>query len=303
MKIRQLEAFRATMMAQTTIGAAELLGISQPAVSKLLAQLEGALRLTLFDRSSGRLQPTPEARFLYEEVQRTFVSVDKIREIAREMQMANTGMVSLAALPALATGFLPATIGLFGRNHPDRRVSLRIQMSTRIEELVAAQLVDFGLAEYPFQRNGVAVEEFCSVPLVLAVPASHRLAGRQTTAPSDLQDERFISLTENNVGRELADTLFLRAGVQRRMTLEAQIFCVIAEMVSQDLGVGLIDPFTAFDFRDRSIASISFEPTVMLRVGLLLPVYRPTSRAAREFISCMKMHRREVLRFVERHSL
>lgn len=164
MNIRQLEAFRATMMAQTTIRAAELLGVSQPAISRLLTQLEASLRLTLFDRTSGRLQPTPEARLIYEEIQRTFASVDKIREIARELQLANTGMVSLASLPALASGFVPAAIGRFVTKHPESQISLRIQMSPRIEELVAAQIVDFGLAEYPFQRAGAEVEEFCSVP-------------------------------------------------------------------------------------------------------------------------------------------
>jgi DNA-binding transcriptional LysR family regulator len=185
MNIRQLEAFRATMMAQTTIGAAELLGVSQPAISRLLTQLEASLRLTLFDRTSGRLQPTPEAKLLYEEVQRTFVSVDKIREIAREMQLAKTGMVSLAALPALANGFVPTAIGRFVRNRPESRISLRMQMSTRIEELVAAQIVDFGLAEYPFQRAGVEVEEFCSVSLMIAVPSTHRLVGQKSCSPKN----------------------------------------------------------------------------------------------------------------------
>jgi DNA-binding transcriptional LysR family regulator len=295
MNIRQLEAFRATMMAQTTIGAAELLGVSQPAISRLLTQLEASLRLTLFDRTSGRLQPTPEAKLLYEEVQRTFVSVDKIREIAREMQLAKTGMVSLAALPALANGFVPTAIGHFVRNRPESRISLRMQMSTRIEELVAAQIVDFGLAEYPFQRAGVEVEEFCSVSLMIAVPSTHRLAGQKSCSPKDLQGERFISLTHNNAGRRLADDIFMSAGVQRRLVLEAQIFSIVASMVSQDLGIGLIDPFTAFDFRDRGIVVIPFEPSVTLRIGLLHPVHRPTSRATREFISCLKTYRREVL--------
>jgi DNA-binding transcriptional LysR family regulator len=84
--IRQLEAFRAVMIARSTTGAAELLDVSQPAVSRLIVQLEASLELTLFDRSSGRLAPTPEALLLHEEVERTVVSVDKIRELAREIK-------------------------------------------------------------------------------------------------------------------------------------------------------------------------------------------------------------------------
>src|SRR5690349_18827847 len=74
MFIRQLEAFRATMQAGTVSGAAVLLGVSQPAASRLLGRLEKELNLTLFDRTKGRLAPTPEAQILYDQVERTFVS-------------------------------------------------------------------------------------------------------------------------------------------------------------------------------------------------------------------------------------
>ena len=99
MNIRQLEAFRATIVARSTIGAAQLLNASQPAVSRLLSQLESSLQLTLFDRSSGRLVPTPEAMLLYAEVERTFLSVDRIREMARDIRTADAGSPSAASTP------------------------------------------------------------------------------------------------------------------------------------------------------------------------------------------------------------
>ena len=187
MNIRQLEAFRAIMIARSTLGAAELLRMSQPAVSRLLKQLESSLRLTLFDRTSGRLVPTPEALLLYEEVERTFVSVDKIREIARDIRSANVGTLNIASLPLLALGFIPNAIRQFNETHPHTRISLNVQMSSKIEEWAAAQQIDFGLAEFPFEarsfeRQGIGVEEFCRVPHLLAVPRGHRLASRPLRA-------------------------------------------------------------------------------------------------------------------------
>ena len=93
MNIRQLEAFRAIMVARSTIGAAELLNLSQPAVSRLLSQLEASLKLTLFDRSSGRLVPTPEALL------RSVVIPPALRLTAswiwrgRRLNTAQTGMI------------------------------------------------------------------------------------------------------------------------------------------------------------------------------------------------------------------
>lgn len=297
MNIRQLEAFKATMIAKTTIGAAELLGVSQPAVSRLLGQLEASLCVTLFDRSGGHLQPTPEAHLLYEEVQRAFVSIDKIREIAREMQVANSGMVTVASLPMLAMDFMPSAIARFTASRPASRISLRVQMSPRIEELVASQLIDVGIAEYPFDRSGIEIDEFCSAQYLMAVPRDHRLAAKKRLTPEDLQGERYISITHNHLGRQFADQIFERYGVERRIVLEAQLFSTIANMVSKGLGVGLIDPFTAFDFReDPGLRVIPFEPAVSLRLGMLYPVHRSTSRLAREFISSLKASRRDVLR-------
>jgi DNA-binding transcriptional LysR family regulator len=79
---RQIEAFRALMLAGTTTAAAEVMRVTQPAVSRLLADLQAALKLTLFDRRGTRLVPTSEALALYDEVQRSFVGLDRIAAVA-----------------------------------------------------------------------------------------------------------------------------------------------------------------------------------------------------------------------------
>ena len=84
MKTRQLEAFRAVMLYRTVTLASEMLHISQPATTRLLADLESSLRIKLFDRVKGRLHPTVEAQALYEEVQRSLVGMDRIARAADE---------------------------------------------------------------------------------------------------------------------------------------------------------------------------------------------------------------------------
>src|SRR5919202_2581949 len=239
--------------------------MSQPSVIRLLKQLESSLRLTLFDRTSGRLVPTPEALLLYEEVERTFVSVDKIREIARDIRSANVGTLNIASLPLLALGFIPNAIKQFNETHPHTRISLNVQMSSKIEEWAAAQQIDFGLAEFPFEarsfeRQGIEVEEFCRVPHLLAVPRGHRLAQRDIVRPEDLAGERFISQTRNTVGRLQVEKVFERAGIEPETVIESQIIAVVANLVAQGLGVGFVDPFTAFDFADKAIITVPFEP-------------------------------------------
>jgi DNA-binding transcriptional LysR family regulator len=300
MNIRQLEAFRAIMVARSTIGAAELLNLSQPAVSRLLSQLEASLKLTLFDRSSGRLVPTPEAMLLYAEVERTFISVDKIREMARDIRSADAGSLNIGAFPLLALGFLPGVIRKFNEIHPRTRITLHVQMSAKVEEWAAAQQIDFGFAEFPYQarafdRPGFEAEEFCRVPYLLAVPRGHRLAGRKVVRPADLAGERFISLTTNTVGRLLIDQLFEREGVARDMVVDCQVMAVVANLVSQGVGIGFVDPFTAADYFDRNIVPLRFEPAVEMRIGMLHPTHRPLTRIASEFAGLLRSCKRSVL--------
>ncbi|MCK1732322.1 LysR substrate-binding domain-containing protein [Bradyrhizobium sp. 142] len=301
LNVRQLEAFRALMIAGTAKAAARLLGISQPAVSKLIELAEKNLKLTLFDRSRGRLTPTPEAGLLFEEVEKAFVAVDKIHEIASDIRSANTGTLTIAALPALGLGLIPRAVARFHNAHARTRISINIQTSAKIEEWVAAQQIDFGIAEFPFGRLGVDIEDFCRVEHVLAVPAAHPLAKQRVVRPADVADSPFISLTRSTVGRHMIDQIFIQAQVERNMLLEAQFTAVIASMIAQGIGIGFIDPFTAADFRDKGVVALRFEPKIEFHVGILHPTHRPMSRVAREFLAVLRACRNEVQKEIPFH--
>jgi DNA-binding transcriptional LysR family regulator len=296
MFIRQLEAFRATMQAGTVSGAAVLLGISQPAVSRLLGRLEKELNLTLFDRSKGRLAPTAEAQILHDQVERTFISVDKIREVAADIGTAQAGHLHIAALPAVGLGFIPAVIQDFNRAHPQVSVTIEVNISARVEETVAAQHVDLGIGQFPFRRTGLESEVFCSAPECLVVPTGHPLANRTYAKPADLHGLPFIALTGNQAGRHLVDRIFERAGSVRDLVAETQMNAVICELVRRGVGVGLVDPFTAADFVGRGIEAVPFRPRIEFRLGILYPTHRPLSRVARAFLSVLRRRRNALLR-------
>jgi DNA-binding transcriptional LysR family regulator len=302
MNVRQIEAFRAVMTTGTTKGAAEMMGVSQPAVSRLIAQLERSLRFALFDRSKGRLAPTAEALLLFDEVERTFHSLDKIAQRAADIRGGNAGALTIAVLPALAFGFLPRVMKDFVEQYPDTAVSLHIPPSARIAEWAASQQIDFGLAADPMPRVGVDIEEFCRESYLLAVPAGHRLATREKISVEDLAAERFVSFISNNATRQITDQVFQRAGVERLLVAETQYSAALAALVAQEVGVGLIDPFTAADFAGRGVQAIPFEPPIPFDIGILYPSHRSLSRATRSFLSLLRRHRNSLLEMRKRRN-
>ncbi|HVM77593.1 MAG TPA: LysR substrate-binding domain-containing protein [Stellaceae bacterium] len=296
MFIRQLEAFRAIMLAGTTSGAAALLGVSQPAVSRLIGRLERELSLTLFDRSKGRLAPTVEAQILHGQIERTFVSAEKIREVAANIGAAQVGHLHVAALPAIGLGFLPGVIRDFHRDYPNVTLTAEVNISARVEESVAAQRVDLGIAEFPFRRPGIVSEVFCNAPECLVVPEGHPLASAAVVRPADLEGAPFISLMRDLVGRHVIDRVFERAGVTRRLVADTQVNATICELVQRGVGLGIVDPFTAADYAARGVTAVPFRPSIKFRLGVLYPTHRPLSRVARAFLSVLRRRRNALLR-------
>jgi DNA-binding transcriptional LysR family regulator len=300
MFIRQIEAFRATMLAGTVSGAAVLMGVSQPAVSRLIGRMEKELNLTLFDRSKGRLTPTVEAQILLDQIERTFVSVEKIRQVAADIGAAQVGHLHIAALPAIGIGFLPGVIQEFHKIYPKVMITAEVNISARVEESVAGQRVDLGIAEFPFRRTGLETEVFCDASECLVVPEGHPLASIDVARPADLEGAPFISLMRDYVGRHIIDQVFERAGVTRRLVAETQVNAMICELVQRGVGLAIVDPFTAADYASRGVVAVPFRPSIKIRLGVLYPTHRPLSRVARAFLSVLRRRRNALLRGTRR---
>ncbi|MHB8813993.1 MAG: LysR family transcriptional regulator [Steroidobacteraceae bacterium] len=294
MKIRQLEAFRAVMMAGTVTGAADVLHISQPVVSRLVAQLETSTGLRLFVRAKRRLQPTPEALALYQEIQKMFVGVERLRQFASDIRNFNTGRLRLISIPALAMGFLPLAIKRFLSKHPKVTVSLQTHSSQTVKEWISAQQFDIGLAAGHSDLPGVQSESFAEVDGVCILPRKHRLSRNRLIRAQDLENESFISLGLEDAVRHRVDRVFEEAGVARRLAVETQFAATVCGFVKLDLGVSIINPFTASDFENQGVVIRPFRPAVLFQYNLLYPAQHPPSVLALRFVDTLKACRDEI---------
>ena len=101
LNLRQIEVFRAIMITGSISGAARFLSVSQPAISRLLAYTEDRLALRLFERVRGRVQPTPEAKRLFREVEHIHEGVTRVNELAEELRARGAGGGSRAPSPTV----------------------------------------------------------------------------------------------------------------------------------------------------------------------------------------------------------
>lgn len=281
---RQLEAFRAIMQTGMVTRAADVLNVTQPAISRLLADLEHAVGFPLFDRAKGRLFPTVEAKLLITEVERSFSGLDKITRFAEGIRQFEHGSLSIAAMPALGLSFLPRVITRFAEAHPKVRYRLSTQGSPEVLESIATQQYDLGFATVHAEHSAVTVEPWLVSSLCCVLRPDHRLAAAETIRAPDLKGERFVSLGPESGIRQRINLAFDEARVPMNLVIESQLSATVCAFVREGAGVALGDPISAGEFLDQGLLAKRFAPAIPYTYSLLLPVHRSRSRLVEPFL-------------------
>ncbi|WP_179221579.1 LysR substrate-binding domain-containing protein [Inquilinus limosus] len=256
---RQVEAFRAVMLAGSMTAAAELLFVSQPAVTRLIRDFEAETGLTLFERRGTHLQPTRAAVALAEEVERSFVGLGSIAAFADGLKHATLGTLRIAAIPTLADGLLARFLVDFMKTRPGVRVSLASMTSDLVIEAVAGGGVDLGYAGATISRSGFVVHP-TPLAAVAVLPTGHRLAERDCIRPGDLVNETFVSLRPGSLFAALVDVAL--DGIPRTVAFTARTSHAVCSMVAAGAGIALVDPMAAYEQAGRSLVVRPFEPSI-----------------------------------------
>ena len=287
---RQLEAFRAVIDRGTVTAAAERLGVSQPAVSKILAGLEHEIGYPLFARIRQRLTPTREARLLAAEVTRLYDGLERIGEVAREIRDGQVGDLHVYTTPALGRSVLPDVLAEFLRHHTKAHVVFHVRSSTYVNQKTVDQQLDLGFSMMPFEHPAIVTEELSRPAAVCVLPGDHRLARRKVIRPGDLRGERFLSLPLDLRMRHLIDAAFEQERVERHLQIDVYSSADACALAARGLGVSIVEPFTARDFRRDGLAIVPFEPRIRYLFRALRPRLRPPSRLADAFLDAVKRH-------------
>lgn len=281
---RQLEAFRAVMLTGGMTAAAEMIRVTQPAMSRLIRDLQRSLDLKLFEKRGARLVPTGEAHALYREVERSFVGLDRIAQVSVELRQRRAGALRIAALPALANGFLPRFMGDFLAARPKLDLALFGMTSRAVLDWVVSGQCDLGMAEIPIEHPAVELEKLPAVRAVAVVPKGHRLARKRVLEPRDFAGQSFISLGQSTLLRFRIDAVFADAGIIRQMRIETPLSMIACALAAADAGLAIVDPFTAREFAGRGIVLRPFKPRIEVEFAILYSTQLALSGLAQELI-------------------
>ncbi len=302
MNLRQLEAFRATIRAGSITKAANMMHISQPSVSRLIADLERSAGFPLFARVGRGLTPTVEGQQFYNGVEGMFVGIDRLEDLAEAIRTMQGGSISISTIQSLASTELPAAIGRVYRENPDIKFRINSRNTPAILDAVQMRQVDLGIVGREASHEGVEILFQTSAPYVCLLPENHALADQGGAV--DLEElahsETFVTF-----GGTYPDTMMsidpdLSRKLQERSRLSAANMPLAGALVRETGALAIADPFSAE--QAVRMGGVVFRPVVQnltYFVTIIAAGRENLSRQALSFVDVFEAQLTARVEFVE----
>jgi len=261
LNLRQVEAFKAVFEQGSVSRAAEVLYVTQPAASKLVAHLEADTGLTLFERVRGKLVPTRHGVRLYAEVDRVFSGLRQVEQAVDSIRRDEQLHLAVGVLPALSGAFLTRVTMNFLKIFPDVQVSILTLSSPILTDRMVMRQLDLGLVNSMVDNPYVEREPLMEQPLVCVLPPAHALCRKKVIRPQDLDAVPFVAFLPDTQVRLLIESIFVQYSQHLNVVLETATAPSVCEFVAAGLGVSLIHPLFASGLQ-HGVVVRPFEPEV-----------------------------------------
>ncbi len=288
LNFRQLEIFSAVVEEGSTTRSAIRLGLSQPAVSRNVAQLEKDLDFALFNREGGRLIPTEAALRLHAATKKAFDGLEDVVSSTKNKESVTRGNIHIAAVPSLSMSLLPPALKAFIKDYPDVTVSIETRTSRSSMEMVADQRVDAALVSMPISHPGLKTELVATPKAVCVFPKGHRLNEKDVIEIADLRGENLIPLSRSHFSRHRIEELFAAEGIIPDVKIETSTIEMACVLVEEGLGVTIVNEITAERHRRTGLVIRPFRHSMDYAYAFAFPANQPPSEITRIFATHLK---------------
>ncbi len=270
--LRQLRVFQAVAEERNFSRAGDRVGLTQPAVSRAIVELESQLGLKLLDRTTREVVLTEAGQSLALRLDRALDELDQTLAEVHGMAGARRGKVRVASSPTLSANLMPACIAECARRDPEIELVLLDRIQQDVLDSVRAGEVDFGVVVEPPSAEDLHCEVILDDPFCLVMAPGHRLAQKASVRWPMLDGEPLVLLDYASGSRRLIDDALAKHGAR----------CEVRQQVGH--------PTTAFRMVEQGIGISVMPAMAMPPMGLSALVVRPLLPRIQR--SIMLVHRR-----------
>jgi len=286
MEMQQVRYFLALSKTLNFTRAAEMVNVSQPALTRAIQQLEGELGGPLFHRERQRTHLSELGRIMLPYLQNIFDQTEAAREHAKSLKRVERTKLHIACMCTIGPGLVAELLWTFQQQYPDVEIVVTDRGATPLLEMLAAGDADialFGMPDEPDLR-------FHAFPLfrerfVIAVPPTHHFAKKNVVRCSDLNKENYVSRSNCEV-YEYAKQRFNNAGAYVNQVFTSERDDWVQGMIKAGLGFGFFPEFCVSD--PGLITRRLIDPEIIRTIMLVTVRGRPHSPAVGAFMRMAK---------------
>lgn len=283
LNFRQMEVFRAVMLTGGVSGAAQLLHVSQPAISKMLSQATQQAGFGLFERVKGRLVATPEAHQLQEEIESLWRGLERVRDVAHSLAHPETGTLRLAISASVASHLAPHALTLLYRKFPRLKSRIEVLIPTIMVEALLDRSVHLAVGLQINDHPNLVVVQTYQCGLACVMREDHPLASRRTVRPIDLMGHRIITSPANTAYGQTLLRSYGKFAAQLQLDLEVRSSTTACWHAQAGAGVAVVDAAAVAGVSYPGLAIRRFQTREKLEISIVRNRYLPMSAVQKEF--------------------
>lgn len=290
--LRHLEMFQLLMRTHNLTTTGRLMGVSQPAISLALKEVENQTGFRLLNRNNRRVEPTPEAVALQPEIERLFGQVGSLTRKISDLRNPGRGSIDIASVLSLTAAVLPRATTAFRRNQSGVRVGLHIHCYTDVVTLVREGAADIGFiysagGEYSQDPQEIMAEKLIETRMVCILNPRDPLARKDHVTLNDLKDRTLLLTSTQTVpGLLLRHWIMGRNGPSNSLDINNAFIAI--SLTLEGVGVGLTDPLLLASPCGREVVGRPLDPPIMLTMMMLIGSRDRQPRTALAFIRHVK---------------
>ncbi|NIZ10907.1 LysR family transcriptional regulator [Pseudooceanicola sp. HF7] len=242
--LRQIEVIRAVMLRGTIAGAAELLGVSAPGISRLVKHTEESLGLRLFERRAGLFVPSVAASRVFDQIREVYKGVENLQDALASLQKGEEVQLAFASAPSVAQFIAARAIRAIRARYPDLYIDLNILKIEETTDYLLLERGEFVLMSSPIRNPGIQSEKLVNGRIIAILPEGHPLAEQEVVSVHDLAREPLIGVDPVDPYGSTVARPFREAGLDVRHSMRGRFAQTVVSLVRHGLGVALIDEFS-----------------------------------------------------------
>lgn len=289
LNLRQIEVFRAVMITGSINSAAQLLRVSQPAVSRMLSHTEARIGFQLFERIKGRLYPSPEARRLFADVESVYRDIQRVNTTLHDLVQQRHGVLRIVSSPSLGHQLVPDAIAAFRRANGDIRVSLECLRHVLLRDRLLDHQADLGISLFAIDHPNLRAVALSEVRVLVVCPAGHPLS---TLAPAQLPQALaatpLIGYPAETPFHAFIKPAFERLGLPYRPAIDVDSPHHACALVKNGAGFSVVDEVSYRASGPERMAVLPLLSDERLTVSLVQLRREPLARLAQTFVERLR---------------